>query len=195
MMDVTFGIRLCVEGGGGGGPRSADRAKPSHVGAAGRAVGPRRLRRKLLAERAELRDPTRPRRRLGVGPLEGLVVPGVAGVPGGAGLDVPAVGVAAPVALGGDVQAERLGGGVDWDPEVLRSCEAGKRLLAVEAVGRAARVGQGGVETLWTRRGGGAGPGSGSGQGGGGGGGGRWRSARSSRQSAVTQRSAVEALT
>lgn len=76
------------------------------------------------------------------------MVSGVVGVPGGAGLNSPAVGVTAPVTLRGDVQAERLGGGVNRDPEVLRSCEAGKRLLPVEVVSRAARVGQGGIETL-----------------------------------------------
>lgn len=141
---------------------------------------------------------------MGVAPLEGLVVASGAGVPGGAGLDSPVVGVTAPVALRGHVQAERLGGPLPRHPDMVWSVVGrpvdftGQRWLPVVTVidggvGRAARVGQGGVQTLWTRRGGGTGAGSGPGEGGGRGG--RRGPARSPGQSAVTQRDTVEALT
>lgn len=194
---------------GGGGPGrepqagSADLAESSHIRATGLTVGAWRLSRKLLAEGAELGVPAGPGRLVGVGSLEGLVVAGGAGVPGGA--DSPVVGVTTPVGLRGHVQAERLGGGLPRAPEVVWSVTdgsvdiTGQRWLPVVTVsggvGRTARVGKGGVETLWTwRLGGRTGAGSGSWEGGGGGGG-RRRSARSPGQSAVTQRDAVEALT
>lgn len=96
-----------------------------------------------------------------VGPLEGRVVLSGGGVPGGAGLDSPVVGITAPVPLRGDVQAERLGGGFSGNPEVVRTVVrpvdvSGQRRLPVVAVspaahvGRAARVGQGGIEILWS---------------------------------------------
>lgn len=169
------------------GPKSGARGREaSHVRAAGRAVGPRWLGRKLLAERAE------PRQR----PLERLGAAGGVGVPGGSRGplgDVSApVGlrgnVLAPVGLRGNVQAPRLEGG--------RAVERnGLRRVPVASVGggRAARVRQRGVEAVWGR-GGGARDASGEG-GGGGARGGRLRSARTSRQSGVTQRDAVEALT
>lgn len=59
---------------------------------------------------------------------------------------------------------------------------------------RAARVGQGGVEILWSWRGGWTGGSSGPGEGGGGGRG-RRGSTRSPGQRAVIQRDTVEALT
>lgn len=83
--------------------RSAGWPEPSHVGTARGATGARRLGRKLLAERAELGGPAGPRR---------LRVVSEAGVPGGAGLDCPGVGIASPVAVWGDVQAEWVGGAI-----------------------------------------------------------------------------------
>lgn len=80
--------------------RSAGWPEPSHVGTARGATGARRLGRKLLAERAELGGPAGPRR---------LRVASEAGVPRGAGLDCPGVGIASPVAVWGDVQAEWMG--------------------------------------------------------------------------------------
>lgn len=114
---------------------------------------------------------------------------GGAGVPGGAVLDCPAF-VASPVALRGHVQAERLGRALAGSAGLARR----RRVAVVVSVGgRAVRVGQGGIQALWARLGAGIGAGSGSGEGGGGGG--RRSSARSPRQSAVTQRDAAEALT
>lgn len=192
---------------------SADRAEPSHIRSAGAAVGTWRLSRELLAQRAELGVPAGPGGLVGVGPLEGLVVLVVldglvgaaegAGVPGGA--ESPVVGFSTPVGLRGHVEAERLGGGLPRPPGVGRGVMGGaveingqRRLPVVTvSVGRAPRAGKGGVETMWTwQRGGGTGDGSGPGESGGGGGGGRRRrSARSTGQSAVTQRDIVEALT
>lgn len=187
--------------------RSAGRAESSHVSAAGRAVGPSRLSGKLLTQRAELRVSAGPGRGrlVGGGPLEGRVVASGARVPGGAELDCPVVSLAPPVALRRHVQAQRLRRrrSLPRHPEQVRSAVTrppggtGQRRLPVvtiSGVGRAARVGQGGIQTLWTQRGGRSGVRSGSGEGGGGGGG-RRRSARSTGQGAVTQRDAVEAFT
>lgn len=140
---------------------------------------------------------------MGVGPLQGQVVAADAGVPGGA--DSPVVGFTAPVGLRWHIQTERLGGRLPWHPEVVRGVVGGpvdltgQRWLPVVTVSggvsRAARVSQGGIKTLWTwwwRGRTGAGSGSREGRGGGGG---RRGPARSSGQSAVTQRDAVEALT
>lgn len=125
---------------------------------------------------------------------------GGAGVPGG-------VGIATPVGLRGHVPAEWLAGGHPGAPEGVWSVAVGpvdingqRRLPVVTVsggVGRTARVAEGGAETLWSwQRGGRSGARSGSREGGGAGGGGRRRrSPRSSGQSAVTQRDAVEALT
>lgn len=134
------------------------------------------------------------------------MVASAGGVPEGTGLDSPVVDITAPVPLRGDVQAERLGGGFSRHPEVVRRVVSrpvdvtGQRRLPVVAVspgghvGGAARVGQGGIKTLWSRRqgwsGAGLGPGEGRGEGRG-----RWGSAWSPGQRAVTQRDAVEALT
>lgn len=162
-------------------------------------------------------------RLIGGGPLEGRVVANWAGVPGGAQRQSPVVGITAPVGLGGHVEAKRLGGPLPRHPEVMRRAGGrpidpdGQRRLAVVTVGggaagRAARVGQGGIQTLRAHRGGWTGgdsgpgkcgdggrrrgrSGAGSGSGEGGGGGGRWSSAGSTRESPVTQRDAVEALT
>lgn len=135
--------------------------------------------------------------------MEGLVLAGGMGVPGGA--DGPVVGITAPVGLRGHVQAERLCGRLCWHPEVVRSVEGGpvdftgQRWLPVVTVsggsGRAPRVGHGAIETLWIPRWGGrTSAGSGSGEGGSGGGR-RRRPARIPRKSAVIQRDTVEALT
>ena len=156
-----------------------------------------------------------------------MVVASGEGIPRGAGLDSPVVGITAPITLRGDVQPEGLGGGFTWHPEVVWGVVVwvgdvvwwvvggpvdfnGQRWLSVVTVspgggvGRAARTGQGGVETLLSKRGG-SGTAvetlrsrrGGSGTAGtrpGEGGEGRRGSARSPGQSAVTQRDVVEAL-
>lgn len=134
------------------------------------------------------------------GPLEGMVEASSAGVPGGAGLDSPVVCLPTPIGLRGHIETEWLGGALPVYPNGVwsvarRSVDfTGQRWLSVVAisVGRVARVGEGGIETLWTWRGCRTGACTGSRKGGSGGG--RWSSARSPGQGAVTHRDTVEAL-
>lgn len=115
------------------------------------------------------------------------------------GVNNPVVSIMTPVGLRGDVQATRHPEGV-WSVVGGPGEFAGQRRLSVVAVSpgghisRAAMIGQGGIETLWSRRRGRTGASSGPGEGGGGGRG-RRGPTRSPGQSAVTQRDAVEALT
>lgn len=101
--------------------RSAGGPEASHVSATGRAVRARRLGRKLLAQRAELGAPGGPggRTLMGLSPLEGPVVVGVAEVPGGAELNRPVICVAAPVTLRWHVQALWLGHSLPRHPGVV----------------------------------------------------------------------------